>query len=78
MPASKIAITVDEKTLKEVDRWVRERRYPNRSRAIQAALEEKLRRQHRRRLVEEAAKLDRAEEQAMAEESIGDDSWPTY
>ena len=78
MPTSKIAITVDEKTLKEVDRWVRERRYPNRSRAIQAALEEKLRRQHRRRVAEEAAKLDPSEEQAMAEESIGDESWPAY
>jgi metal-responsive CopG/Arc/MetJ family transcriptional regulator len=78
MPTSKIAITVDEKTLQEVDRWVRERRYPNRSRAIQAALEEKVRRQHRRRLADEAAKLDPAEEQAMAEESIGDESWPTY
>jgi len=78
MPTSKIAITVDEKTLREVDRWVRERRYPNRSRAIQAALEEKLLRQHRQRLADEAAKLDAAEEQAMAEDDMGDEAWPKY
>jgi len=40
MPTTKIAITVDEETLRTVDRWVRERRYPNRSRAIRAALQE--------------------------------------
>jgi Arc/MetJ-type ribon-helix-helix transcriptional regulator len=78
LATSKIAITVDEKLLKQVDRWVRERRYPNRSRAVQAALEEKARRLHRRRLAEEAAKLDRREEQSLAEEGIGDETWPAY
>ena len=77
MATSKIAITVDEKMLKEVDQWVRDGRYPSRSRAIQAAIEEKLGRQIRRRLGEEAAKLDRAEEQALAEEGVGDEAWPT-
>ena len=76
MATSKIAITVDEKMLKEVDQWVRDGRYPSRSRAIQAAIEEKLGRQLRR-LGEEAAKLDRAEEQALAEEGVGDEAWPT-
>jgi metal-responsive CopG/Arc/MetJ family transcriptional regulator len=78
MPMTKIAITVDENTLREVDRWIQEHRYPNRSRAIQAALEEKLQRQHRYRLAEESAKLEVAEEQALAEEGLGDESWPAY
>ena len=78
MPASKIAITVDEKLLKVVDRWVSERRYPSRSRAIQAAIEEKVRGQRRSLLAEEAAKLDPAEERAMAEEGLGDETWPPY
>jgi metal-responsive CopG/Arc/MetJ family transcriptional regulator len=78
MATSKIAITVDEKMLKEVDRWVSERRYPNRSRAIQAALEEKARRHRQRRLAEEAVRLDPAEERALAEEGIGDQPWPAY
>jgi metal-responsive CopG/Arc/MetJ family transcriptional regulator len=78
MPASKIAITLDEKLLKVVDRWVAERRYPSRSRAIQAAVEEEVRHQRRSLLAEEAVKLDPAEEQAMADEGIGDETWPRY
>jgi Arc/MetJ-type ribon-helix-helix transcriptional regulator len=78
MATSKVAITLSETTLKEVERWVKQGRYPNRSRAIQAALEEKLLRDKRRRLAEEAAKLDPAEEQAMAEEGMGEETWPAY
>jgi Arc/MetJ-type ribon-helix-helix transcriptional regulator len=78
MPMTKVAVTVDERTLREVERWVKEGRYPNRSRAVQAALEEKLQRDRRRRLSEEAGKLDREEERALAEEGIGDETWPAY
>ena len=78
MARSKVAITIDERMLTEVDRWVRERRYPSRSRAIQAAIEEKLRRLRRRQLAEEASKLDPSEEQALAEEGIGAEAWPAY
>jgi Arc/MetJ-type ribon-helix-helix transcriptional regulator len=78
MAMSKVAVTIDEAMLREVERWVREGRYPNRSRAIQAALEEKLRRDHRRRLSAEASKLDRDEERALAEEGLGDETWPAY
>ena len=76
MPMSKIAITIDDALLKEVDRWVREQRYPNRSRAVQAALEEQARRQRHRRLAVEAAKLHPREEQAMAEDGVGDATRP--
>jgi Arc/MetJ-type ribon-helix-helix transcriptional regulator len=76
MPASRIAVTVDEKLLREVDSWVREGKYPSRSRAIQAALEEKLRRQ--RRLLEALAEADPEEARSVAEESIGVDEWPEY
>lgn len=78
MGVTKVAITLEEKTLKEVDRLVRERRYPNRSRAVQAALEEMMRRRSRARLTEETAKLDVAEEQALAEEGVGDEAWAEY
>ncbi len=78
MAMSKVAVTLEEKTLKEVDRWVREQRYPNRSRAVQAALEEMARRLHRSRLAAEAAKLEIAEERELAEEGIGAVAWPEY
>ena len=41
MGRSKIAITIDEQTLGTIDRLVSERRFPNRSQAIQEALDEK-------------------------------------
>jgi Arc/MetJ-type ribon-helix-helix transcriptional regulator len=70
MGAAKLAITMEKDLPKQVDRWVAEGRYPNRSQAIQAAVQEKLERTRRRRLAEEAAKLDPREERALAEEGF--------
>lgn len=80
MGRSKIAITLDEETLGAVDRLVSERRFPNRSQAIQEALDEKLARLSHSRLAEECAKLDPAFEQALAEEGMGGElaEWPAY
>ena len=79
MARAKIAITVDEDALAEVDRLVREGMFPNRSQAIERALKERLDRVRRSRLAREAAKLDRAEEQALAEEGFaGESEWPEY
>ena len=75
VPASKIAITIDPELLRVVDRWVAEGRYPNRSRAIQAALREKSERWRRTRLAEECARLDPAEERALADETFPGDRW---
>ena len=80
MGRSKIAITLDAKTLGAVDRLVSERRFPNRSQAIQEALDEKLARLSHTRLARECALLDAAFEQALAEEGMGEelDQWPQY
>jgi len=78
MPASKIAVTVDRKTLEEVDSLVRKGRYPSRSRVVQVALEAELRRQRRERLLAALAKADPEEERAMAEEGLGVEEWPEY
>lgn len=80
MGAAKVAITMERDLLGLVDRWVKEGRYPNRSQAIQAAVREMLDRSRRRRLAEEAAKLDPTEERALAEEGFaaGSETWPAY
>ena len=78
MAARKVAVTLDEITVREVDGWVREGRYPNRSQAVQAGLDALLERRRRVRLVEEARKLDPAEERALAEEGLGAEAWPEY
>jgi metal-responsive CopG/Arc/MetJ family transcriptional regulator len=80
MAASKIAITIEKSTLTRLDRLVQERKYPNRSRAIQEALDEKIIRLERNRLRDECEKLDPKEEKRYAEEGFGSeiDSWPEY
>ena len=74
--SAKVAITLDERLLRVVDRWVKQGRYPNRSRAIQAALREKMERWRRTRLAEELDKLDLRAERAMAEEHFSGEAWP--
>jgi Arc/MetJ-type ribon-helix-helix transcriptional regulator len=79
MATAKVAITLEKNTLAEVDRCVREGRFPNRSRAVQSALADMLARQKRRRLVDELRQLDRSEERAFTEERFaGELPWPEY
>ena len=78
MGKAKIAITLEEETLEKVDRLVRV--FPNRSRAIQQAMEEKIKRLEKNRLATECAKLDLSLERALAEEGLSQDmaAWPEY
>jgi metal-responsive CopG/Arc/MetJ family transcriptional regulator len=80
MAASKIAITIDDKLLKQLDIMVKSKMYPNRSKAIQEAVADKLQRLERTRLAQECAKLDPVYEQNMAEEGLAMemDEWPEY
>lgn len=79
MARAKIAITVDQSSLEELDRLVREGKYSNRSQAIESAVKERVERLRRSGLRRECAKLDRAEEQALADEGYaGDSEWPAY
>lgn len=67
MPAAKIAITIDAELLRTLDLWVEEGKFPNRSKAIQAAVKEKHDRWRKTRLAEECAKVDPKEAQAEAD-----------
>lgn len=80
MGKTKIAISLDEQTLAGIDRLVTRRIYSNRSRAVEAALQEKLERLNHTRLARECALLDPASEKALAEEGLGEDlaAWPEY
>jgi metal-responsive CopG/Arc/MetJ family transcriptional regulator len=80
MATRKIAITLDNKTLGRLDRLVRDRFFPSRSKAIQTAVEEKIDRLERSRLARECAKLDPRFEKAMAEEGLTEElsEWPEY
>jgi metal-responsive CopG/Arc/MetJ family transcriptional regulator len=80
MSSAKIAVTIDQSLLKQLDRLVKERRFPNRSRAVQEALRDKLESVERSRLARECAKLDPKYEQQFAEEGLVDEleQWPAY
>ena len=71
MASVKVAITLEEKTLRQVDSLVERRVFQNRSRAIQTALHEKIERLEGSRLAAECAKLDPKFEQSLAEEGMG-------
>ena len=80
MSSAKITISIDEKLLKRVDRLVKSRRFPSRSDAIQEAIHEKVSRVDKTRLGQECAKLDRAAEQALADNGLSFEvsEWPEY
>jgi metal-responsive CopG/Arc/MetJ family transcriptional regulator len=80
MSVAKIAITLDQNLLATIDRLVRQHVFPNRSRVIQQAVEEKVAKLESNRLVRECAKLDPDFEKAMAEEGLSNEveSWPAY
>ena len=80
MSSIKVAITIDRETLSRLDSLVSRSVFPNRSRAIQAAVAEKLARMERSRLASECAKLDPKFEKALAEEGLGREleAWPEY
>ena len=80
MPKSKIAITIDDGIVGQIDSLVRKKAYPNRSQAIEAAVKEKLIRLEGSRLAREVSKLDPDFERSMAEEGLTEDNteWPEY
>ncbi len=80
MARSKVAVSLDREAVEKLDSLVRRGVFPNRSRAIEEALQEKLDRLERTRVAREAAKLDVTAEKALAEEGMSGEraSWPGY
>ena len=79
MGTTKITITVDEHVLADIDRLVAAGVYSNRCKAIEDALQERIAKLHRSKLVRECAKLDFREEQTLATETfVGEIERPAY
>jgi metal-responsive CopG/Arc/MetJ family transcriptional regulator len=70
MTLSKIVITLDENLLREVDSWVEQKLYSNRSQAVQSALFNRVIQLNQQRLEAECAKLNPQEERDFAELDI--------
>jgi metal-responsive CopG/Arc/MetJ family transcriptional regulator len=73
MGVAKVAITIDDETLRKLDRLVKEHVFPNRSKAIQEAVQDKIKRFEKTQLARECAKLDPTYEQVLADEGIPED-----
>ena len=80
MGKEKIAITLEEKSVCDLDRLVKENIFQSRSQAIQSAVNEKLQRLKKTRLMIESAKLNRTFEKKLSEEGLAGDvrEWPEY
>ena len=80
MSTAKIAITIQEELLRKLDRLVSSEVFPNRSKAVQEAIQGKLSPVNKSRLARECAKLDPKFEKALAEEGLSQDisEWPEY
>ena len=80
MTTAKIAITIEEDILSRLDLLVKSHFFPNRSKAIQEAVREKLHKIESNRFEIECAKLNPAFEQALADEGMSSEieEWPEY
>lgn len=77
MGRAKITITADDHVLAEIDQLVADGVFPNRSKAFETAVQDRIAKLRRSRLALECAKLDSAEEQALADEGyVGASEWP--
>lgn len=80
MSVAKITVSIEQKIVHRLDGLVRKGLFPNRSKAIQAALENQLSRLDRSRLALECAKLNPKHERVLAEEGMSHEveQWPEY
>ncbi len=80
MSTAKVAISIEKNILSQLDRLVSSQVFPNRSKAIQEAVKEKLSRINRSRLARECSKLNQSFEQSLAEEGLSTEvrQWPEY
>ena len=80
MSAAKVTVSIDSGLLKRVDHLVKARVFTNRSQAIQAAVKEAVSRLDSNRLARECAKLDKDEEQRLADEGLAaeEKEWLEY
>ena len=80
MSMTRVAISIEKSLLSQIDEMVSKHGFPNRSKAIQETVKEKLSRLNKSRLAVECSKLDRGFERAIADEGLSTEieEWPNY
>lgn len=80
MSVAKIAISIDAELLKKLDSYVVNKKFKNRSQAIQLSVLSTIKRLEHARLHQECQKLNPAFEQQIANENLNKDmeEWPEF
>ena len=80
MKTAKITVSLSQELLNNLDGLVKTHVFPSRSQAVQVAVQEKIGRISKTRLARECAKLEPAEEQALADFGLASEAsqWPQY
>lgn len=80
MSVAKVTVSIESDLLKQLDRLVTDRVFPNRSQAVDTAVKEKIARLNKSSLALACELLDPSEEQALAEIGASGDleAWPEY
>lgn len=80
MSIAKVTVSIDSNLLKKVDYLVKSKVFPNRSQAIQIAVQEKVSKIDQNRLAIECEKLDKVQEQTMADFGLASEvsEWQEY
>jgi Arc/MetJ-type ribon-helix-helix transcriptional regulator len=80
MNVAKVTISIDQNLLNNIDRLVKSKVFASRSQALQVAIQEKIDRLNKTRLIQESTKLDPMAEQALADEGLASElaTWPEY
>ena len=78
--STKVAISIDQRLLHQLDKFVKAHSFRSRSQVVQQAVAEKIARTDRSRLARECAKLNRKVEQSLADEGLAAEvaEWPKY
>lgn len=80
MAKTKVAVSIDRQLMGDIDGWVASGEFASRSSAVEEALRRlQAERAGSRSLLRELARLDRDEEQALADERLSaEPPWPAY
>ena len=80
MSVAKVTVSLESGLLRRVDHLVKARVFSNRSQAIQTAVQEKVARLDSNRLARECVKLDKVQEQKLADEGLASEAseWLEY
>ena len=80
MGIAKVTVSIEADLLKKVDYLVKTKVFPNRSQAIQIAVQEKISKSDQNRLARECEKLDKSQEQEMADFGLASEvsEWQEY